>query len=134
MNVKRILSELQFKAIRSGGPGGQHANKVSSKIELSFDIKASMGLSSDEKDRILLKLESRLTSTGFLKLQCEESRSQHKNKELVTKRFLQVVKKALEVPKKRKPTKPSKSSVEQRLKSKRKHSDKKLNRKKPDLD
>ena len=81
-----------------------------------------------------MKLASRLTSEGLLKLQCEESRSQHKNKELVTKRLLQLLKKALEVPKKRKPTKPSKSSIEQRLKSKRKNANKKLNRKRPDLD
>lgn len=134
MDQRTILKELQYKAIRSGGPGGQHANKVSSKIELSFHLSNSSGLSSEEKTRLLMKLESRLTSEGLLKLQCEESRSQHKNKELVTKRLLQLLKKALEVPKKRKPTKPSKSSVEQRLKSKRKHADKKLNRKRPDLD
>ena len=134
MDTEKILSELQFKATRSGGPGGQHANKVSSKVALSFDVNSSLGLSSEEKARILLKLNSRLTSNGFLKLQCEESRSQHKNKELVTKHFLQVLKKALQVPKKRKPTKPSKSSVERRLQSKRKLSDKKTNRKRPDLD
>ncbi|MEM8848114.1 MAG: alternative ribosome rescue aminoacyl-tRNA hydrolase ArfB [Bacteroidota bacterium] len=133
MDTEKILSELQFKATRSGGPGGQHANKVSSKVALSFDVNSSLGLSPEEKARILLKLNSRLTSGGFLKLQCEESRSQHKNKELVTKHFLQVLKKALQVPKKRKPTKPSKSSVERRLQSKRKLSDKKLNRKRPDL-
>ncbi|PRX56822.1 alternative ribosome rescue aminoacyl-tRNA hydrolase ArfB [Flagellimonas meridianipacifica] len=129
-----IIKELQFKAVRSSGPGGQHANKVSSKIELSFDVDASLGLSPEEKQRICLKLRSRLTAEKILKLNCEESRSQHKNKELVTKRFFLLLKKALEVPKKRKPTKPSKSSVEQRLKSKRKQSNKKINRKRPDLD
>ncbi|MEM9077195.1 MAG: alternative ribosome rescue aminoacyl-tRNA hydrolase ArfB [Bacteroidota bacterium] len=134
MDLEKLVSELQFKAIRSSGPGGQHANKVSSKIELSFDINISSALSSQEKARLFLKLASRVTSEGLLKLQCEESRSQHKNKELVTKRFLQILKKALEVPKKRKPTKPSKSSIEKRLNSKRKHSDKKLNRKRPNLD
>ncbi|WP_422858114.1 alternative ribosome rescue aminoacyl-tRNA hydrolase ArfB [Flagellimonas sp. S174] len=134
MDKQKILGELLFKATRSGGPGGQHANKVSSKIELSFDVDASSGLSPEEKQRIRLKLLSRLTAEGILKLQCEESRSQHKNKQLVIKRFFLLLKKALEVAKKRKPTKPSKSSVEQRLKSKRKQSSKKLNRKRPDLD
>ncbi|WP_435623937.1 alternative ribosome rescue aminoacyl-tRNA hydrolase ArfB [Flagellimonas sp.] len=134
MDWEKIVSELQFKAIRSGGPGGQHANKVSSKIQLSFPVETSTGLTSAEKERIRFKLQSKLTAEGIFKLQCEESRSQHKNKELVTKRFIQIIKKALEVSKKRKPTKPSKSSVENRLKSKRKQSDKKFNRKKPDLD
>nr|WP_298996298.1 alternative ribosome rescue aminoacyl-tRNA hydrolase ArfB [uncultured Allomuricauda sp.] len=134
MDKQKILGELLFKATRSGGPGGQHANKVSSKIELSFDVDASSGLSPEEKQRIRLKLLSRLTADGILKLQCEESRSQHKNKQLVIKRFFLLLKKALEVAKKRKLTKPSKSSVEQRLKSKRKQSSKKLNRKRPDLD
>ncbi|MEO0902216.1 MAG: aminoacyl-tRNA hydrolase, partial [Bacteroidota bacterium] len=64
MDTEKILSELQFKATRSGGPGGQHANKVSSKVALSFDVNSSLGLSPEEKARILLKLNSRLTSGG----------------------------------------------------------------------
>ena len=134
MDKEKIIKELQYKALRSGGPGGQHANKVSSKIELSVTLFASLGLNTSQKERLQLKLKSRLTSEGVLKLYCEESRSQHKNRELATKRLFHILKKALEVPKKRKPTKPSKSSVEKRLKSKRELSDKKLNRKRPHLD
>lgn len=134
MDKEKIIKELQYKALRSGGPGGQHANKVSSKIELSFNLFASLGLNTSQKERLQLKLKSRLTSEGVLKLYCEESRSQHKNRELAIKRLFHILKKALEVPKKRKPTKPSKSSVEKRLKSKRELSDKKLNRKRPHLD
>lgn len=108
-------------------------NKVSSKVELNFNIPTSEGLSDAEKERLLLKLSSRLTNEGTLLLQCDEARSQHKNKELVVKRFYEVLKKALEVPKKRKATKPTKSSVEKRLQSKKKASEKKEGRKPPDV-
>lgn len=119
--------------MRSSGAGGQHVNKVSSKVELTFDINESEGLSDKEKQRIQLKLRSRLTNDGALVLQCDEARSQHRNKDLVVKRFFEILKNALVVPKKRKPTKPTKSSKEKRLKSKKITADKKAARKKPDL-
>lgn len=134
LNKEQILKELQFKAIRSSGAGGQHVNKVSSKVELTFNPQPSYGLSDAEKGRLFLKLDARLTKEGLLILQCDEARSQHKNKAIVIKRFFDLLKKSLEVPKKRKPTKPSKSSVEKRLKSKKIDSNKKAYRKKPDLD
>ncbi|MEM7484385.1 MAG: alternative ribosome rescue aminoacyl-tRNA hydrolase ArfB [Bacteroidota bacterium] len=134
MNREQILRELNFKAIRSSGAGGQHVNKVSSKVELSFSLETSQAFSDQEKRRILRKLETRFTKEGILILQCDEARSQHKNKQLVIKRFFSLLKKALEVPKKRKPTKPSKSSIEKRLKSKKMDSSKKINRQKPRLD
>lgn len=134
MNKEKIRKELKFKAIRSSGAGGQHVNKVSSKVELSYIIQSSEGLSTAEKERLSLKLSSRLTKEGMLVLQCDEVRSQHKNKELVIKRFFSVLSKGLEVPKKRRLTKPSKSSIERRLKSKKRDANKKANRKKPDLD
>lgn len=134
MDKEIILQELQFKAIRSSGAGGQNVNKVSSKIELSFDLNSSLGLSAKEKERLLLKLANRLTKEQLLILQCDEARSQHKNKQLVIKRFFDILKKALQVPKKRKPTKPSKSSIEKRLKSKKVVSSKKTNRQKPNVD
>lgn len=133
MNQAQILTELQFKAIRSSGPGGQHANKVSSKVELAFNVLDSNGLTEREKNRIKLKLDSRLTKENVLLLQCDESRSQHKNKELVTKRFLSLLEKTLRVPKKRKASRPTRSSIEKRLKSKRINSLKKSNRGKPDI-
>ena len=132
MNQEQILTELQFKAIRSSGPGGQHANKVSSKVELSFHIEASAGLTDREKKRLLLKLGNKLSKEGLLILQCDESRSQHKNKELVIKRFLNLIEKSLVVPKARKKSKPTRSSIEKRLKSKKIASLKKINRSKPD--
>ena len=134
MNKTDILKELKFKAVRSGGAGGQHVNKVSTKIELFFDVNTSNALSEKEKERLLLKLGHRLTKENILLLQCDESRSQHKNKDLAIKRFLEVIDNALKIPKKRRKTKPSRSSIEKRLKSKKKAAQKKVNRGKPELE
>ena len=131
MNTSIVINELEFKAIRSSGAGGQHVNKVSSKIELTFNILASKGLTEDEKLRINNTLASRVTKLGNLILQCGDTRSQHKNKELVISRFLDIIKASLHIPKPRKTSKPSKSSVKQRLENKKKHAQKKSNRRKP---
>ena len=133
MNQDQIITELQFKAIRSSGPGGQHANKVSSKVELSFELNTSNVLTEREKKRIQLKLDNKLTKDGVLILQCDESRSQHKNKQLVIKRFFKLLEKSLIVPKPRKKSKPTRSSIEKRLKGKKIASLKKLNRGKPEF-
>ncbi|MCB0372275.1 MAG: aminoacyl-tRNA hydrolase [Muricauda sp.] len=133
MDKEQIHRELQFKAVRSSGAGGQHVNKVSSKVELSFNLPNSEGLTDKEKERIQQKLASRLTNDGVLILQCDEARSQHKNKELVLKRFFEVLKKSLEVPKKRKPTKPTRTSVEKRLKLKKMSAQRKASRKPPSV-
>ena len=129
-----ILKELTFKAIRSSGSGGQHVNKVSSKVELTFTLVESIIFEDYQKERLLNKLQNRLTKEGVLILQCGESRSQHKNKDIIVKRFLALIKDALKVPKKRKPTSVPKSVIRKRLKSKRKHSEKKTNRQNPNLD
>ena len=102
-------------------------------MELSFDLNASVGLTEREKKRIYLKLKSKLTNEGVLILQCDESRSQHKNKQLIIKRFLKILEKALIVPKLRKASKPTRSSIEKRLKGKKIASLKKMNRGKPEL-
>lgn len=129
-----LLNELSFKAVRSSGSGGQHVNKVSSKIELSFDLANSLAFTDEKRERIIYKLQNRLTKGGVLILQCDESRSQHKNKEIIIKRFLSLIDAALIIPKKRIRTKTPKSVIRKRLKSKRHLSDKKANRKKPDID
>ena len=129
-----MISELTFKAIRSSGSGGQHVNKVSSKVELQFSILTSQYLNDNQKELLLKYLKTRLTKEYVLILQCDESRSQHKNKELVIKRFMQLVDKGLIVPKKRRPTKTPRAVIKKRLNTKKKQSAKKENRKKPDLD
>jgi len=134
MDKPQLVSELIFKAVRSSGAGGQHVNKVSSKVELSFNLKSSKGLNSIEKERILKQLSNRLTKENVLVLQCDESRSQHKNKALVIKRFFLLIENALKVPKIRRKTKPKRSAIEKRIKSKKRAALKKVNRRKPDLD
>ena len=133
MKKEVILTETQYKAVRSGGSGGQNVNKVSSKVVLSFSIKNSQGLNDDEKKLIIQKLTSKLTSESVLILNCDEDRSQLKNKEIVTKRLFDVLEKALIKPKPRKATKVPKSVIEKRLKEKKSTSETKNNRKKLDF-
>lgn len=133
MDSDKILTELNFKAVRSSGAGGQNVNKVSSKVLLSFDLPNSQSLLEEEKTLISEKLKTKLTSDGILILNCDEDRSQLKNKEIVIKRFLKLIQNALVVPKKRKPTKIPRSVIEKRIKEKRTTSEIKQNRKKPDL-
>lgn len=128
-----IVSELHFKAVRSSGPGGQNVNKVSSKVVLTFDLANSHALNEEEKVLIATKLATKLTSENILFLNCDEDRSQLKNKTIVTKRFLILIEKALFVPKKRKATKVPRSVIEKRIKAKRNLSEIKLNRRKPNF-
>ncbi|MGJ8759683.1 MAG: alternative ribosome rescue aminoacyl-tRNA hydrolase ArfB [Polaribacter sp.] len=134
MNKENILKELNFKGIRSSGAGGQHVNKVSSKIELTFDLENSLSLSENEKELLKTKLSNKLTKENTLILFCDESRSQHRNKDLAIKRFLELLRVNLIRPKKRRPTKPSKSSVRKNAEKKKRTSVKKALRKKPGLD
>lgn len=128
-----LLKELNFKAVRSSGSGGQHVNKVASKVELSFNLLKSSVLNEAQKEILQKRLESRLTKENLLILQCAESRSQHRNKEIVTRRFLGLIKASLAKVKKRIPTKIPRAVIRKRLKNKRYTSDKKANRKKPDI-
>jgi ribosome-associated protein len=130
---EKIISELNFKAVRSSGAGGQNVNKVSSKVVLTFDLKNSQSLTEEEKLLLETKLSSRLTTDLVLILNCDEDRSQIKNKEIVIKRFLEIVKNGLIVPKERKPTKIPKSVIRKRIKDKKNVSEVKKNRRKPDL-
>jgi ribosome-associated protein len=133
LEPSKIKSELQFKAVRSSGAGGQNVNKVSSKVVLSFDLKNSQALSEEEKMRLETKLSSRLTSDLVLILNCDEDRSQLKNKAIVTKRFLDIITLGLHIPKIRKATKIPKSVIRKRIKDKKNISEIKKSRRKPDF-
>jgi ribosome-associated protein len=133
LETEKILTELQFKAVRSSGAGGQNVNKVSSKVVLSFDLKNSNALSDDEKVLLESKLQSRLTLENMLILNCDEDRSQLKNKAIVTRRFLDIIKVGLLVPKIRKPTKIPKSVIKKRIKDKKNLSEIKQSRRKPEF-
>lgn len=133
MNLEKIKSELNFKAVRSSGAGGQNVNKVSSKVILTFDIPNSNGLSFDEKNQLKSKLGPRLTSDFILNLSGDQDRSQFRNKALVTKRFFEILEIALKIQKQRKATKIPRSVIEKRIKAKRNTSEIKQNRKRPEF-
>jgi ribosome-associated protein len=133
MEIQAILSEVKYKAVRSSGAGGQNVNKVSSKVVLTFDLGNSQVLSEEEKLLLGINLQHRLTSDLILILNCDEDRSQLKNKEIVTKRFLDILKKGLHVPKERKATKIPKAAIRKRIKDKKSLSETKQNRRKPDF-
>lgn len=133
MDKDKIASELSYKAVRSSGAGGQNVNKVSSKVELSFDLDKSCCFSDEERELLRSKLATRLTKSGVLVLKSDEDRSQLKNKEIVTRRFFEIIEQALRVPKIRKATKIPRSVVEKRLKAKNANSELKKSRQKPDF-
>jgi ribosome-associated protein len=125
--------ELRFNTTRSGGPGGQHANKTETSVELRFNINDSELLTEEEKDRINKKLANKLTKDNELIINSEEKRSQIQNKEDAIEKFYQTLEKALKKRKKRKKTKPPRAAKEKRLQEKKKHSEKKSKRKPPSV-
>ena len=129
---ERLINELVFKFIRSSGSGGQNVNKVSTKVELRFNIISSQVLDNQEKSILIDRLGNRLNLKYDLILTSDETRSQQKNREIVTKRFIEILKGALLVSKPRVKTKPTRSSVVRRLESKRKVGMKKKDRRKFD--
>jgi ribosome-associated protein len=125
------LAELEFRATRSGGPGGQHVNTSSTRVEVSWDVAGSPALSEEQRQRLLVRLASRLDSTGRLRLVSSTTRSQLRNREEVTERLRQVVAEGLVVPKVRKRTKPSRAAKAARLESKRRRAATKRDRRRP---
>jgi len=133
VDTEKILTELEYKAVRSSGAGGQNVNKVSSKVVLGFRPEASAALSDEEKVLVADRLANRITNDGMLILQCDEGRSQFRNKDIVTRRFLHLVEGALKLQTVRKPTKIPRSVIKKRLEGKRLNAEKKKSRRRPDL-
>ena len=121
-------SELSTKASRSSGAGGQHVNKTSSRIEISWNIRASRAVTDEQKERLLSKLSSRLSYDGAIRVVASDTRSQLRNREAAESRLAEAIAKALTVPRKRKPTRRPRAANEARLDDKKKHSDKKRER------
>ena len=118
-------SELDVRVSRSSGAGGQHVNKTSSRVEIFWSIRDSRALSEDQRERLLGKLSSRLTSDGSVRVVASDMRSQTRNRELAEERLAELVRRALVIPKKRRATKPTHASKEARLESKKLRSHKK---------
>ena len=121
-------AELTYRATRSGGPGGQHVNTSSTRVELAWDVGASPSVSDEERARIREKLSNRISGEGLLLLAASEHRSQNRNKEAVTERFVELVRQALVVQAKRKKTRPSRAAREARLHAKKHRSEVKRSR------
>jgi ribosome-associated protein len=119
------LAEIEIRASRSSGPGGQHANVTESRIEASLDVESSVALSDDQKRRITERAGSRVTAVA------QDARSQARNRELALERLAAKLAAALEQPKARRPTKPSRAARERRLEQKRRRSQRKAERRRP---
>lgn len=125
------LSELEYRASRSSGPGGQHVNTSSTRIEVWWDVAGSPTISAEQRAQLLERLGPRLDSSGRLRLVSSGSRSQLRNREDVTERLQSVVAAALAVRKKRKPTKPSRAAKAARLEAKKRRAAIKRHRRSP---
>lgn len=119
VNIPDLTSEFIFQASRSSGPGGQNVNKVNSKIELRFHIQDSVLLTENQKEILLAKFGEKISSDGFLIVVSQRDRSQLVNKEDAIKKTYDLLEKALRPVKRRKRTRPTRSSVEKRLTGKR---------------
>lgn len=119
LNDKEILNEVIFKTSRSGGKGGQNVNKVSTKVELLFHIANSQYFSDEQKKLLLDKLSNKIDTNGYLHIVSQASRNQLENKKIAIAKFLKLLKSAFVIKKPRKATKPSKTAIENRIKSKK---------------
>jgi ribosome-associated protein len=127
-------NELDVRVSRASGAGGQHVNKTSSRVEIFWNIPASRALNDDQRTRLLDKLSSRLTTEGSIRVVASDMRSQSRNRDLAEERLVELVRRALMIPRKRKPTRPTRAAKEARLETKKRHSNKKQQRRGPSLD
>ena len=119
------IADVEMRASRSSGPGGQHANVTASRIEAVFDVQASRALSDEDKARVARRLGPRVTAVA------QDARSQARNRELALRRLADRLERALERPKRRRPTKPGRAARERRLQAKRRASERKRLRRRP---
>lgn len=130
--VQLPLAELEVSFSRSGGPGGQHANTSSTKVELRWDLEASSALTPPQKQLLRSRLGSRLTDEGVLVLQSSEHRSQTRNREAAVARLVALLSDALRVSPTRRPTRPTRAARQRRLEAKGRRGDTKALRRPPE--
>lgn len=121
-------AELQYRATRAGGPGGQHVNTSSTRIELLWDLARSTAVTEELRARLSEKLASRLDADGMVRVVASDRRSQLQNREAAEERLVSLVRQALVVPKKRRPTRPTRAAREARLSEKKRRGERKRNR------
>ncbi|HET6848285.1 MAG TPA: alternative ribosome rescue aminoacyl-tRNA hydrolase ArfB [Gaiellales bacterium] len=127
------VSELDFRFTRSGGPGGQHVNTSSTRVELLFDVASSPTLTDDERQRAMRRLRSRLDADGRVRVVAQDERSQMRNRELATRRFTDLMRRALAPPAPpRRPTRPTRAATARRIAQKRQAGETKRLRRPPD--
>lgn len=124
--------EIEMTFSTSGGPGGQHANRSSTKVELKWNVDRTRALTEQQKKRIKTRLKSRIDSDGDLRVAAQSSRSQLRNRQEAEQRLAKLIAGALKTPKRRVATRPTKASKERRLDSKKRRSETKKARRKPD--
>jgi ribosome-associated protein len=138
LQINEVLSiprgELDVRVSRASGAGGQHVNKTSSRVEIFWNVQASRALSDDQRACLLERLASRLSTEGSVRVVASDMRSQSRNRDLAEERLADMVRRALVIPKKRRPTRPTKASKEARLEGKKRQSHKKRERQKKSFD
>src|SRR5687767_10487066 len=122
------MSEIELRTSRSSGPGGQHANVTASRVEASFDVAASSSLTAEQRARISSRLGARVTAAA------QDTRSQHRNRELALERLAERLAHALEVRRPRTRTRPTRASQQRRVEAKKRRGETKRARRRPDLD
>src|SRR5688500_17281689 len=127
-------SELDVSVSRSSGAGGQHVNKTSSRVEIFWNFPSSGAVSDEERARLMTRLASKLTTEGSIRVVASDMRSQSRNRDLAEERLAELVRRALVIPKKRRPTKPTKASREARLEEKKRQAKKKRDRQQRSFD
>ena len=127
-------TELDVRVSRASGAGGQHVNKTSSRVEIFWNVRGSRALGEDQRARLLDRLASRLTTEGSVRIVASDMRSQSRNRNLAEERLAELVRRALIIPKKRRPTRPTKASKEARLDKKKRRSHTKRERQNKSFD